>query len=85
MTTGCQYCPANGQCELQDLIDYLKIEDIPYPIAYRGLPVEKEDPFFDRDYNLCILCGRCIRACQEVRHNGVLAFINRGRKAFQMP
>jgi predicted molibdopterin-dependent oxidoreductase YjgC len=78
VTTGCQYCPANGQCELQDLVDYLKMEDIPYPISYRGLPVEKDDPFFDRDYNLCILCGRCIRACQEVRHNGVLAFINRG-------
>ena len=78
VTTGCQYCPANGQCELQDLIDYLQIEDIPYPITYRGLPVETHDPFFDRDYNLCILCGRCIRACQEVRHNGVLAFINRG-------
>ncbi len=78
VTTGCQYCPANGQCELQDLIDYLHVEDIPYPITYRGLPVETHDPFFDRDYNLCILCGRCIRACQEVRHNGVLAFINRG-------
>jgi predicted molibdopterin-dependent oxidoreductase YjgC len=80
VTTGCQYCPSNGQCELQELIEYLKIEDIPYPITYRGLPVEQEDPFFDRDYNLCILCGRCIRACQEVRHNGVLAFVNRGNQ-----
>ncbi len=78
VTTGCQYCPSNGKCELQDLVDYLEVEDIPYPITYRGLPVEQDDPFFDRDYNLCILCGRCIRTCQEVRHAGVLAFIKRG-------
>ncbi|MEW5956358.1 MAG: molybdopterin-dependent oxidoreductase [Chloroflexota bacterium] len=78
VTTGCQYCPANGQCELQGLVEYLDMHDIPYPITYRGLPVEKHDPFFDRDYNLCILCGRCVRACQEVRHAGVLAFVNRG-------
>jgi formate dehydrogenase alpha subunit len=78
VTTGCQYCPANGQCELQNLVDYLGLEEVPYPITYRGLPVEKDDPFFDRDYNLCILCGRCVRACQEIRHSGVLAFVNRG-------
>lgn len=78
ITTGCQYCPANGQCELQKLVDYLDIHDLPYPISYRGLPVEHEDPFFDRDYNLCILCGRCVRVCQEVRHIGTLAFVNRG-------
>jgi formate dehydrogenase alpha subunit len=78
VTTGCQYCPSNGSCELQDLVDYLDLQELPYPITYRGLPVEQDDPFFDRDYNLCILCGRCVRTCQEVRHAGVLAFVNRG-------
>jgi formate dehydrogenase alpha subunit len=81
VTTGCQYCPENGQCEMPKLVDYLDLKDIPYPITYRGLPVEQEDPFFDRDYNLCILCGRCVRACQEVRHMGVLAFTYRGSQA----
>jgi formate dehydrogenase alpha subunit len=81
VTTGCQYCPANGQCNLQELVDYLELRDIPYPIAYRGLPVEHDDPFFDRDYNLCVLCGRCVRACQEERHAGVLAFVKRGNDA----
>jgi formate dehydrogenase alpha subunit len=81
VTTGCQYCPANGQCELQELVDYLDLREIPYPITYRGLPVEQDDPFFDRDYNLCILCGRCVRTCQEVRHAGVLAFVRRGADA----
>ena len=81
VTTGCQYCPQNGQCEIQTLVEYLDLRDVPYPIAYRGLPVEQEDPFFDRDYNLCILCGRCVRVCQEVRHMGILAFTHRGSQA----
>lgn len=80
VTTGCQYCPKNGQCELQTLVDYLGLKEIDFPIAYRGVPVEKEDPFFDRDYNLCILCGRCVRVCQEVRGRGVLAFTYRGNQ-----
>ena len=81
VTTGCQYCPNNGQCDIPKLVDYLELREIPYPIAYRGLPVEHHDPFFDRDYNLCILCGRCVRVCQDVRHAGVLAFTYRGSQA----
>jgi formate dehydrogenase (NADP+) alpha subunit len=81
VTTGCENCPKNGQCELQCLVERIGLEDIPYPIHYRGLPVEKSDPFFDRDYNLCILCGRCVRVCQDVRQTGTLAFVQRGPKA----
>ena len=56
------------------------LKEIGYPIYYRNLPVEKNDPFFDRDYNLCILCGRCVRMCQDVRTAGTLAFTQRGRQ-----
>lgn len=78
VTTGCQYCPDNGQCELQNLAAYLGLERVPFPIAYRGLPLLKADPFYDRDYNLCILCGRCVRACDELRGHGILALFDRG-------
>jgi formate dehydrogenase (NADP+) alpha subunit len=79
VTTGCRYCPNDGQCELQDAVDKVGVTEINFPIHYRNLPVEKEDPFYDRDYNLCILCGRCVRACQEIRGVNALAFKQRGR------
>ena len=78
VTTGCRFCPNDHNCELQDVVEYLDLKSVNYPIYYRGLRVEKEDPFYDRDYNLCILCGRCIRICQEVRAANTLSFKQRG-------
>lgn len=77
--TGCRFCPNDTQCELQDVADKIGVTELNYPIYYRNLPVEKDDPFYDRDYNLCILCGRCVRICQEVRTANAIAFKQRGR------
>ncbi|MFH1747029.1 MAG: molybdopterin-dependent oxidoreductase [Planctomycetota bacterium] len=81
VTTGCRSCPNDGQCELQDVAERIGVTDIKYPIDYRGYEVEHDDPFFDRDYNTCILCGRCVRMCQEVRGTSVLAFKFRGPRS----
>jgi formate dehydrogenase alpha subunit len=78
VTTGCRFCPNDKQCELQDLVEKIGVKEIDYPIYYHGYEPEHDDPFYDRDYNLCILCGRCVRMCQEVRGTGVLAFTKRG-------
>jgi predicted molibdopterin-dependent oxidoreductase YjgC len=85
VTTGCRYCPNDSECELQEVVERIGITDIEYPIEYRGYEVEHDDPFFDRDYNVCILCGRCVRMCQEVRGTSVLAFKYRGPRALIGP
>ncbi|MDO9566262.1 MAG: molybdopterin-dependent oxidoreductase [Candidatus Desulfaltia sp.] len=76
--TGCAFCPNKGRCELKQATEYLGIKEIRFPFTYKNLPLEREDPFFDRDYNLCILCGRCVRVCQEIRGVGAISLTKRG-------
>jgi len=85
VTTGCRYCPNDSRCELQNLVKEFNITDITYPPLYRAFATERSDPFYDRDYNLCILCGRCVRMCQEMRGTAVLAFNYRGPKVVVGP
>jgi len=76
--TGCSSCPKNNQCELQNLVDSIGIIGYNYPIRYRGLEVQRDDPFFDRDYNLCIHCARCLRICENIHLSGTLTYVNKG-------
>ncbi|MFH0768869.1 MAG: 2Fe-2S iron-sulfur cluster-binding protein [Chloroflexota bacterium] len=77
----CVTCPNNQRCELQQVADYVGVTESTLPYTFKELPVHTEDPFFDRDYNLCILCGRCVRVCQEVRGAAAIAFTFRGSQA----
>ena len=78
VTTGCNFCSTNGNCNLQDLVEYLELKEIRFSIAYRNISPINDNPFYKLDYNLCILCGRCVRVCNDVRHSDVLAFVKRG-------
>jgi len=78
VTTGCNFCTNNGDCELQDLVKYLDLKEIQFPVAYRNIKPVKDNPFYNLDYNLCVLCGRCVRICNEERNSETLAFIQRG-------
>jgi len=80
VTERCVLCPKNRRCELQEVFDYVGLKEVTLPYTYKELPVHTEDPFFDRDYNLCILCGRCVRVCQEVRGASAIAFTYRGSR-----
>jgi len=79
VTTGCRYCPRDGVCELQAVAKSVGLAELAWPTSYRNLPVENGEEFYDRDYNLCIFCARCVRVCQEQRQAAVLSFRQRGQ------
>jgi predicted molibdopterin-dependent oxidoreductase YjgC len=78
--TGCNTCPNRDICELREVVEFLEIKDLDYKPYYKSEPIERNDPFFDRDYNLCILCARCVRVCDEVRGTSAIAFSQRGHE-----
>ncbi len=78
----CVTCPKNERCELKDTTRYVGVPiESPLDYKYRELPIHTGDPFYDRDYNLCIVCGRCVRACDELRGDNAITFVERAGKA----
>jgi len=78
VTDRCVTCPKNERCELKDTTRY-HTQGLTSPLTFigRNLQVETKDPFYDRDYNLCIVCARCVRACDELRGDEALAMTER--------
>jgi len=70
--------------QLKKVVDYIGVENILYQYAAqpRDLPIFSDDPLFIRDLNRCILCGRCVSICQEVRGVGAIGLINRGFETY---
>ena len=77
----CLTCEKNGNCELQDLVYSMKIEAPRFRIDPPGHEIEDTNSMIRRDLNKCILCGRCVRACNEIQVNEILDFSNRGSRA----
>ena len=77
----CLMCERNGDCELQDLVYRLEIEKPRFKVDPPRYDLERSNTMISRDLNKCILCGRCIRACNEIQVNEVLDFHNRGSRA----
>ena len=78
VTDRCTTCPKNERCELKDTIRSTELE-MTTPLNYnrRDLPIHTDDPFYDRDYNLCIVCVRCVRVCDETRVDNALTLKQR--------
>ncbi len=67
-----QICPAWGHCELQNLVVKYGIEPALPSGEEIDYPLDDRSPMFVRDYSRCILCGRCIQACNDVQVNGAI-------------
>ncbi|HWK96844.1 MAG TPA: formate dehydrogenase subunit alpha [Pseudolabrys sp.] len=88
----CLTCSANGDCELQDMAGQVGLRDVRY--GYEGenhvfakspaglnpnfLPKDESNPYFTYDPSKCIVCSRCVRACEEVQGTFALTIAGRG-------
>jgi len=77
----CLTCPANGHCELQDMAGVVGLREVRY--GYDGenhLQAKKDEsnPYFTFDPSKCIVCSRCVRACEEVQGTYALTIDGRG-------
>ncbi len=77
----CLTCPANGDCELQDMAGVVGLRDVRY--GYEGEnhldePTDDSNPYFSFDGSKCITCSRCVRACDEVQGTFALTIAGRG-------
>ena len=77
----CIVCEANGNCRLQDLAYECKITELTFPRPDTCYPTESENPLIVRDFSRCILCGRCVQACNEVVVNRAITLGYRGSKS----
>ena len=77
----CLTCAANGDCELQDQAGAVGLRDVRYGYdgaTNMGQVKDQSNPYFDFDPSKCIVCSRCVRACEEVQGTFALTIENKG-------
>ncbi len=77
----CLYCPKNGRCQLQSIAQELGVRERVYHAPRNTFHVDLSSPSLVRDPAKCILCGRCVRVCEEIQAVGAIDFIGRGSQA----
>jgi len=71
-------CPVWGDCRLQDLAFRYQVISRKFSPTETRYPMETVNPFIVRDFSRCILCGRCVQACNEIQVNNAINFGYRG-------
>ncbi len=88
----CLTCAANGACELQDMAGAVGLRDVRYgydganhvfarnqgEANFEWMPKDESNPYFSYDPSKCIVCNRCVRACEEVQGTFALTISGRG-------
>jgi len=77
----CLTCSANGDCELQDMAGAVGLRDVRYGFDgdnHLDAEIDSSNPYFSFDPSKCIVCSRCVRACDEVQGTFALTIAGRG-------
>jgi len=77
----CLTCSANGDCELQDMAGAVGLREVRYGYdgaKHRSAAKDESNPYFTFDSSKCIVCSRCVRACEEVQGTFALTIDGRG-------
>jgi len=77
----CLTCSANGDCELQDMAGVVGLREVRYGYAgenHTALGKDESNPYFTYEQSKCIVCNRCVRACEEVQGTFALTISGRG-------
>ena len=81
----CLTCSKSGTCQLQDLARRLGVDEVRFKPTLKPVPVDRSSPSLVRDPNKCVLCGDCVRACNEIQGIGAIDFAHRGADSAVLP
>jgi len=81
----CLSCTSNQRCELQKVASYLGVDGARLRPSVQKAEPDRSNPFFIRDPERCVLCGRCVRVCHEIRGVGAIDIAFRGKDARVSP
>lgn len=76
----CTTCEKSGSCKLQDLAKRFGINDVRFPNTSKEVKLDNSSLAIVRNPSKCILCGDCVRVCEEVQNVGAIDFVGRGSK-----
>ncbi len=77
----CLTCSRDADCELQRVAAYVGLaqDDLKrYRRSVRKVPIDSSNPFFDIDHSKCIMCGICVRTCDELQNINAIDYVRRG-------
>lgn len=74
----CLTCSQNGRCELQKVAAYVGVRQMRFEGERRSYAIDDSNPFYERDLDRCILCGKCVRVCDEIQGLNAIDFSYRG-------
>lgn len=78
----CPVCDKGGDCMLQDLTFEVGLTNVRFDPKPNDTSFDHTNPFIERDIDRCVLCGKCVRICDEVVNIQAISFINRGTETY---